>query len=224
MRQFQGRKSGSEVRKSQALIRQPSTNHARPGRRGRRVRILRLIAKERPGLAPIELSRRQTMRDDRKARRRIQGNPGPLSFYFLSMDLNNALEIESLTAGSVAGRPAVYQPGHPKASNRGLILRARHVMECHLGRMLESWEEVHHKDENEKNDIISNLEVKTTSQHARDHMLERLGERALDWALVKKLYVQYGSPKMIAKITGYKLKSVKSILYKKPKILLGCPQ
>jgi hypothetical protein len=45
----------------------------------------------------------------------------------------------------------------------------RFLMEQHLGRKLEKWEEVHHIDENTKNNSLSNLEVKFKSDHVRHH-------------------------------------------------------
>jgi HNH endonuclease len=50
------------------------------------------------------------------------------------------------------------------------VLRYRHVMEQHLGRKLLPSEIVHHIDEDETNDDINNLEIKTSSKHQIDHM------------------------------------------------------
>lgn len=49
-------------------------------------------------------------------------------------------------------------------------LEHRHVMEQMLGRALESYEEVHHKDEDKSNNDPRNLELMPTRQdHAREH-------------------------------------------------------
>ena len=42
--------------------------------------------------------------------------------------------------------------------------RARVLMQLYLGKTLETWELVHHKDQNRENDEISNLEVLNASQ------------------------------------------------------------
>lgn len=46
------------------------------------------------------------------------------------------------------------------------------VMENHLGRLLRKDEEVHHKDENPKNNSLSNLELVTHGDHSKHHMKE----------------------------------------------------
>lgn len=64
-------------------------------------------------------------------------------------------------------------PDHPHATKNGYVLEHRIVMENHLGRLLTDDEEVHHKDENGKNNALDNLEVKSKSQHHRDHGLAK---------------------------------------------------
>ena len=66
---------------------------------------------------------------------------------------------------------AVVKP-HPRATKHGYVLLHRIVMENHLGRLLERNEVVHHKDENKKNNNISNLELTTVVDHASDHGLK----------------------------------------------------
>lgn len=48
---------------------------------------------------------------------------------------------------------------------------ARYIMEQHIGRKLQTWEEVHHKDENFLNNFIDNLEIKDYYTHASEHLI-----------------------------------------------------
>ena len=45
----------------------------------------------------------------------------------------------------------------------------RVLMEQHLGRRLEPWEIVHHRDENPSNNSLDNLEIKTFGEHTAGH-------------------------------------------------------
>lgn len=45
----------------------------------------------------------------------------------------------------------------------------RVVLERHLGRRLEPWELVHHKDENPSNNALDNLEVREFGAHTAEH-------------------------------------------------------
>jgi hypothetical protein len=47
----------------------------------------------------------------------------------------------------------------------------RYVMEQHLGRKLEPWELVHHKDGDTLNNDITNLEVMKFGAHAQEHSI-----------------------------------------------------
>ncbi len=53
--------------------------------------------------------------------------------------------------------------------NGKTMLKHRHLMEKHLGRALVAGEQVHHKDENTRNNDIKNLEVLTAAQHMAQH-------------------------------------------------------
>lgn len=53
----------------------------------------------------------------------------------------------------------VAPDGHPNARADGTILEHRFVMERFLGRPLEEWEIVHHKDGNRSNNSYDNLEL-----------------------------------------------------------------
>ena len=52
----------------------------------------------------------------------------------------------------------------------GRVLREhRFIMEQAIGRRLEPWKHVHHKDENKRNNALSNLEIKLNTDHVREH-------------------------------------------------------
>lgn len=70
---------------------------------------------------------------------------------------------------ALKGRIIVYVPGHPGASNTGYILRARWVMEKHLGRPLLSSETVHHINGDKTDDRVENLELMTCGEHTKAH-------------------------------------------------------
>lgn len=58
---------------------------------------------------------------------------------------------------------------HPYATKHGYVLEHRVVMENHLCRLLNSDEVVHHKNENKKDNRVTNLQVMSKEEHARLH-------------------------------------------------------
>jgi hypothetical protein len=69
------------------------------------------------------------------------------------------------------GYALVYAPNHPAARpGHPHVQEHRLVMEKQLGRFLEDYEVVHHKDGNRLNNNPDNLEVKTRHQHTSDHI------------------------------------------------------
>lgn len=50
------------------------------------------------------------------------------------------------------------------------VYEHRYVMEQKLDRKLKSWEHVHHKDTNKRNNISDNLEIKISKKHSSEHM------------------------------------------------------
>ena len=63
---------------------------------------------------------------------------------------------------------------HPHKDKKGYIMQHRLVMEQHLGRYLEDTEEVHHIDGNKKNNLISNLQLLTKTEHRRIHLIDSI--------------------------------------------------
>lgn len=68
---------------------------------------------------------------------------------------------------SASGYVLVWVPEHPKSFGGGYYYEHRLVMERHLGRLLESWETVHHINEDKMLNIPDNLFCCTRREH--DH-------------------------------------------------------
>lgn len=66
----------------------------------------------------------------------------------------------------------LYAPNHQRAKC-GRVPEQILVMEHHLGRPIRPGEVVHHVNKIKTDNNIDNLELKTTTQHMRDHALER---------------------------------------------------
>jgi len=76
------------------------------------------------------------------------------------------------------GYVLVYSPDHPCAGRDKAILEHRLIMEQFIGRYLEPWECVHHKNGVKDDNRIENLELMNRETHARLHMEQRYGKEA----------------------------------------------
>lgn len=70
----------------------------------------------------------------------------------------------------------VCMPDHPRANNQGYVPEHTLVMERKIGRFLSDDEVAHHKDEDRRNNNVSNLEVMTDSEHKAYHMRKQIKE------------------------------------------------
>jgi hypothetical protein len=72
-------------------------------------------------------------------------------------------------------------PNHPPSSagkkmpdhDKTYVAKHTVIMENHLGRLLKDDEEVHHKDEDPSNNVLSNLVLTSREDHQRDHAKKR---------------------------------------------------
>jgi len=114
------------------------------------------------------------------------------------------------------GRIAVYVPEHPKANNRGYVLRYRYNMEVYLDRFLDSYEQVHHCNGNKTDDSIENLELILINEHSTLHSSDNgdFSKRKLDYTRIEALRKDGFGYKRIAKCLNYPKGSVRSALSK----------
>lgn len=75
------------------------------------------------------------------------------------------------------GYVAIYFPDHPKSSSDGYIMEHDLIMECIIGRRLEDFEVVHHKNRIRNDNRKENLELLTFKEHASLHMKERQAKK-----------------------------------------------
>jgi hypothetical protein len=78
---------------------------------------------------------------------------------------------------TINGYEYVYDADHPLANKSGIVYVHRYIMSVHLGRWVTAEEQVHHVDGNRKNNVIGNLEVMSSAEHARMHNTFPVSER-----------------------------------------------
>ena len=71
------------------------------------------------------------------------------------------------------GALLIYMPDHPNASDDYVFLH-RLIMEDLIGRLLKPDELVHHIDKNSANNVPSNLQIVSASEHAKIHNKDRV--------------------------------------------------
>lgn len=119
---------------------------------------------------------------------------------------------------SKSGYIMIKHSNHPRADKLGYVLEHIIIMEQYLGRYLKYYgkghkdnEEIHHKNEIKNDNRISNLEIKTRSQHIKDHkrifcpkIINQIRNEIKKRGDQRKLALKYGVAETT--ISGIKLK------------------
>ncbi|MFF4937275.1 HNH endonuclease [Micromonospora sp. NPDC000729] len=87
---------------------------------------------------------------------------------------------------TVQGYVHIFVPDHPNAVGQGWVFHHRYVMEQHLKRLLNPYENVHHKNGDRADNRLENLEIWITAQPAGQRVPDRV-------AHARWLLAQYGT-------------------------------
>lgn len=71
----------------------------------------------------------------------------------------------------------VLKPDHPFGNCRGYVKLHRLIMEKHLGRYMTKEEEIHHKNGIKSDNLFSNLQLMTKSNHTSLHHKKDMSDR-----------------------------------------------
>lgn len=113
-------------------------------------------------------------------------------------------------------RIGVYVPTHPKANNRGYVLRYRYIVEQYLNRYLTEQEEIHHINGNKCDDRLDNLQIISCSEHTKLHMKQKNRRSPQTTKIIELMNSGLGYKK-IAKLLNMSKNTVHSICKKEKK-------
>ena len=99
----------------------------------------------------------------------------------------------SISNSTEKGYVTVYAPEHPFATKQGVIKEHRLVMEQMVGRYLERFENVHHKNGNRKDNRPENLELWSVKQPS--------GQRAEDKVKYAIEILELYAPELLTKVS-----------------------
>jgi len=133
-------------------------------------------------------------RYDRRGRERkfINGHPNPLK-------RGDKIAWKGGQFVNDEGYVMVYKPDHPMAYTNGYALEHRLVMAEKLGKMLESHEIVHHKNEDRIDNRKENLTLTSSSGHRGMHEHSR-GYSEAEKNIIRETYLTVSQDKILLKL------------------------